>query len=256
MKKVFRTAAILAVASTAVFTSCVKKNLTEDSNDILNSQKDEEYYESNGSVSAKFAGDLEGQSGYSDQEYSISRTFSFLNDNVNGSSLPSNHLTTQRNVNTQKNNLDFNCDYIVKNFTIKMYGASGESKTDYATRESITINFNYYEGTLPKHMISQGIKIKTPTEITVGYNLAYIPENTIDLLDIEGEIKPTSTVSSEIKNQVTITDFSFDPASGDISFTFSAEDNTVGGGNEKITEGKVKTTILVNQILRENSQKD
>lgn len=248
MKKVIRTAAILAVACTTAFTSCVKKDMVEESNDILNSK----FLESKGSVSANFAGNLTHFSGYSDQKYSESRTFSFINDNVDGKSIPSNNSTTKRHVNTQKSNPDANCDYTVKNFTIEMFGANGANTTDYATRESITINFNYYEGTLPKYMITEGIKIKTPTEISVYYNIAYTPSKTIDLLDVTGEIYPTSTLTGEIKEQVTITDFAFDPESGDISFTFSAEDAKLNGGNEKITEGKVKTTILVNKILPEN----
>lgn len=253
MKKVFRTAAILAVACTAVFTSCVKKNLTEDSNDILNSVKDDQYYESNGSVSAKFAGNLKGFSGYTNQLYSVSRTFSFLNDNVDGT--PSNVMTTRRSSYTDKTTATNSFDYTVKHFTINMYAASGESKTDLATRESISIEFNYYEGTLPKSMLDRGIKLATPTEIAVNYSIAYNPDNTIDVLDVHGEIDYTFSDLSpySIVNNVTVTDFKFDATSGDISFSFSGDDRLDTDNNEKITEGTVKTTILMNKILEENS---
>lgn len=255
MKTVLRTAGILAIACSAAFTSCAKKS-AEASLDILENQKDAEYYESNGSVSAKFSGNLKGKSGYTDQKYAISRTFSFLNDNVDGT--PSNRMTTKRYSYTDKTTPANDYDYTVKHFTIHMYAASGESKTDLATRESITISFNYYEGKLTESMLKQEVKVKTPTEITVEYSLAYNPENTIDVLNIDGEIDYTYANLSPyaIKNNIDIVDFKFDTASGDISFTFSGDDSLDTINKEKITEGNVSTTILVNEILDENTNLD
>ncbi len=251
MKTVFRTAAILALACTASLTSCKKKSMTEDSNDILNSIKDDAFYESDGSVSAKFSGNLKGFSGYTNAVYSETRTFSFVQDNVDGT--PSNVVETTRNAYTDKSSPSDNYDFTVKSFSIRMYSANGESKTDLAIREHISISFNIYEGNLPKYMLDRGIKVGSPIETSVSYKIAYNPEKTIDVLDVNGHIgyDYSEMTPYSIVNNVNISDFKFDSESGKIEFSFSGDDRLDTDNNEKISEGKVSTTILMNIIQPE-----
>lgn len=250
MKTILRTATILAIGCTVALSSCVKKDLTEDSNNILNNLMDESYYSQNGSVTGNFAGNLTGFSGYTTQKYSESRKFSFVDDG--NDRYPSNYMTTKTFTSESTSEA---YEYTLESYYITMFSTNGSTKNDRANKERISIHFKIYKGKISQEMTKAGIKTDAPVEILVEYKLVYTPDKKIDVLNINGSLafktKYTDFVPTK-EEIVTITDFKFNPESGSISFLFSGIDSDDIINNEKITEGKVDTKILLNNILKES----
>lgn len=250
MKTILRTATILAIGCTVALSSCVKKDLTEDSNNILNNLKDESYYRQNGSITGSFAGNLTDFSGYTTQKYSESRKFSFVDDNFDRN--PSNYMTTKKYTSASTSGA---YEFTLESYYITMFSTDGSTKTDRANKERISIQFKIYKGKISQEMTDAGIKTDAPEEILVAYKLVYTPDKKIDVLYIDGSLGFKTNYNNFVTKKeeiITITDFKFNPESGSISFLFSGVDSDDSVNNEKITEGKVDTKILLNNILKES----
>jgi len=254
MKTTLHRVALISLAGALAFSSCRKKEI-ENTNDFIDQAKNNTELQANGSITATLSGNKKDYTNMSEEKYKFeNKVFAFCNNNFDEESVS---METQRHVRSGYS-YGGTYDYIQQDFTIKMYATSSGNLENKEISDVFTISFSIYEGSLEPSKTTMGYQTGKPQNINVSYAVTYNPNTEegkkIDRVTVNGSISPTSSTNGLVTTKterVSIDNFGFNEETGAISFEFDGSD-VEDEDNQENVEGKVNTTILVNNLLEED----